>query len=245
MSNEPAFMRVPIELIEAGTNVRVDDQGLDSLAASIAKHGVLQPITVVPLEGDAGLTVMPCLARPRDRAEVRVLTQIAENRDRRAMSPYEEALAYGELRKLGMTQQQIAAAVGTAQPSVSERLILLKYPEPVVRAVHNRRLGLSDALSIPLVLAKETDPVSLGRVCSLGGRQVRNWVRKQLDENAAKGRVIAKRTRYETVNIDTDIVEDVRAAAATAGVKVVEFVRRALTAAIQAQDTPTAEATNG
>lgn len=242
----PVFELVPTSGIEPGANVRVDDQGLDALAASILKHGILQPITVVPTERDADryeclfghrrlaaakkakLLHVPCLVRPRGREEVRVLTQIAENRDRRAMSPLEEAIAYQQLHKLGMTRQAIADAVGTTGSAVGDRLMLLDYPAPVTSAVHFRRLGLTDALAIPLELAKSTDGRTLAAVCRRGGGYARKWVREQIAERAAAGQVIEKRKRYETFNLDSDLIDEVRVAASTADLKVVEWIRQAI-----------------
>lgn len=259
--HEPAFMRVQLNKIDPGTNVRIEPRQIEALAESIRKNGVLQPITVVLRDdGDgveclfghrrlaaariAGLETIPCLARPRDRAESRVLAQIAENRDRLAMSHLEEALAYDELRKLGMSQQRIAEAVGTTQSAVSQRLLLLKYPECVQRQVHNLRLGIADALAIPLELATKTDGRTLNAVCARGGKHVRTWVQRELRDRSAKGQKIAKgRQRYFTLNIDSDLEDAVHDAADRAGITIVQWARQVVSAALDAQ-AASAERTN-
>lgn len=247
------FKRIPIDAIADGNNVRLDEGDVATLAESIRKHGVLQPITVVPGGGEhhdyecvfghrrlkasraAGLKEIPALVRPRDTTEIRVLTQLAENRERRKMTQLEEALVYDKLRQLGMSQTQIAASVGTQQTQVSQRLILLEYPECVKNAVHRKAIGISDALSVPLELAQATDPRTLAAVCRHGGRYLRQWVRQQL-----AGTTIKKRVRYESLNVDSDLLDDIRTASEAASTTVVEWIRKAVLAALAEQRKATA-----
>lgn len=246
-NREPVFMYIAIDRILAGNNIRLEGD-VAALAASIEQHGILQPITVTPMPNNhekvecifghrrlaaarkAGLTKVPCLLRPRDAAEIRVLTQLAENRDRRDMTKLEEALVYEKLRKLGMTQTQIAHAVGVHQTHVSQRLILLQYPDCVKNAVHTRKIGLTDALAIPLELAQATDGRTLTAVCRRGGRNVRNWVRRQLAEQEVP--VVKKRKAWATLNVDADLLDECAAAAKAADQPIAEWVGVALRAAL-------------
>lgn len=243
------FLRLDPREIEFGKNVRIDEQGMDRLEESIRQHGVLQPITVVQTEDGLGveclfghrrltaalrvrLPTIPCFARERGSEQSRVLTQLAENKDRMAMSPVEEGRAYRDLRDLGMSQQQIGAAVGVSQPTVSMRLLILDYPEIVQLAVHRRTIGINDALAIPIELAKRTDGRTMASVMRRGGRHVRGWVRAQQKATEDAGGTMERRVRYSTVNIDSDLVDDMAAAARLAHVKQAEFVRRAIRAEI-------------
>ena len=250
---ESVFARIPIDQIERGHNVRIDEVGLDQLVASIRKHGVLQPITVVPsadgkrvecLFGHrrlaaaraAGLEAMPCLCRERGTEATRVLTQLAENRDRKEMSRLEMALSFAELRKLGMSQQAIGDAVGMHQVQVSMHLAVLKYPEVVQAQIHRRRLSLEDALAIPLELAESTDGRTLAAVLRRGGRYVRLWVAQQQRAREAAGLGKLKgRKVTENVTVDGLLMAEVAIAAELAGVKIRQWVERAIRAALDDQ----------
>jgi ParB/RepB/Spo0J family partition protein len=243
---EPTFAVLAIDKIDPGRNVRLEESELASLVESIRKHGVLQPITVVPTEDGehaeclfghrrlaaaraAGLAAIPCMVRERGSDDTRVLTQLAENRDRKNLSPLEEGLAYDKLRKLGMTQQQIADAVGTQQTGVSMRLILLTYPDVIQQAVHHGNIGLSDALAVPMELAQSTDTQRLRMLCRAGSRSVRQWALKESKDAEKRGEPMQRvRAMYEKVNIDARIMDVVRDEAKLDGVKVVEWVRHAI-----------------
>lgn len=246
MSNrQPAFMHIAIDRIEPGTNIRLEGD-IASLKRSIEQHGLLQPITVVPTSNPdrvecvfghrrlaaaraAGLKTIPCLLRPRDPKEIRVLTQLAENRDRRDMTILEEALVYAELHRLGMSNAQIARSVGATDTAVSQRLHLLEFPKVVQAAVHQRTLGLGDALAIPLELARTTDGRTLAAICKRGGKSLRAWIRKELAEAATP---IDRKRAYHVLNLDADLVDEVHQAAAADGVTAIEWCTRALRAAL-------------
>jgi ParB/RepB/Spo0J family partition protein len=246
------FMLLPVEDVDPGQNVRVDDEGLNALVESIKKHGILQPITVVPSEDGkraeclfghrrlaaakaAGESEIPCLARPRGSEIARVLTQVAENRDRKNMTILEEALSYDQLRKAGLTQKAIADSVGTDQSSVSKRLLLLGYPDVVQRAVHWRTLGLTDALGIPLELAQSTDGRTLAAILRRGPNAVRKWIREALGEAEKNGKEIKARKGFGTLNCSADLLDQCRAAARGQNRSIVEWVDRALRAALAKQ----------
>lgn len=258
-THEPKFARVPIELIDPGTNVRVSDtDDLESLVASIRKVGILQPITVVPIAGRAdkvecvfghrrlaaarraGLKIVPCIARPRDSAANRVLTQLAENYERRDMTPLEEALAYKELADAGMTRQQIAAATGKKLGGIENKLRLLQYPDVVQRAVHNGQIGLVDALMIPVDMARAADGRTLRAVCARGNIAVREWIRGERTRHAANGHTFTKSRGNGVFNVDPDLADEVRAHCATAGVTITSFVERAIRASLSRAKTRTA-----
>lgn len=246
-------MRLRLDDIAFGKNVRIDERNLDKLADSIRKRGILQPITVV-VDADgsapecltghrrllaariAGVEWATCIARPRGSEQARLLEQLAENLDREPMSPIELGHAYADLRKTGMTQQQIAEAFGITQSQVSERLLILQYPEIVQRFVHQKKVGITDALALPLDLAKATDGRTMAAVMRRGGRYLRLWTRQQSAAiEAATGQKVKRRTRFDTLNIDSDLIDDVRDAATIEGVAVVEWLRRAVNERLERQ----------
>jgi ParB/RepB/Spo0J family partition protein len=235
---EPKFMRIPVAQIDAGKNVRLDDD--DGLIPSIAKWGVLQPISVVPSATPGrvecmfghrrlaaarrvGLETIPALGYPRATDQSRMLMQIAENRDRQPMSILEEAIAFHDLKETGMTTEGIARAVGVSLPTVSDKLKLLAYPDPIRMAVHHKQVSLTDALSIPITLARATPEEQLRTIVRMGGHGVREWIRSQA--TAENGHV---RTRIggSTLGCDSDTADLIRALARGRRESVAAWLRR-------------------
>ncbi|NCO38225.1 MAG: stage 0 sporulation protein J [Armatimonadetes bacterium CG_4_10_14_3_um_filter_66_18] len=125
-------------------------QELDELTDSIRTHGVLQPL-VVRRVGDkyqcvvgerrvraataAGLTAVPAVVREFSDQEMLALA-IVENAQRQDLSPLESAAAYKRLtEEFGMTQQEVAAAIGKSRSAVANTLRLLDLPDPILEAL--------------------------------------------------------------------------------------------------------------
>lgn len=150
----------------------LDDGKLDELAASIRANGIIQPILVRRTSGmyriiagerrwraaqKAGLLKVPVVIRDIPDGAERQLLELAlvENLQREDLNPIDEALAYHRLvDEFGLTQDQVAAAVGKDRTSVANYLRLLRLPDEVRGDVasgalsmgHARALvGLSDA----------------------------------------------------------------------------------------------------
>jgi len=163
--------QVPVGQLEPHPrNVRRDVGDLTELAASIAVHGVLEPLVVVedPDGGDtvdvapqvyrvlaghrrlaaavkAGLSSVPVLVHGDldDRQQVKVM--LAENLQRSDLSPVEEADAYQLLLDLGDTVAKIAKSTGRAKSTVQSRLALRGLDEEVRGRVHAGQVTLADA----------------------------------------------------------------------------------------------------
>lgn len=177
---EPAragAIEVDIDLLapsEQQPRLNADDRKLDELAASIRANGIIQPILVRRtgaayriIAGErrwraaqkAGLLKVPVVIRDVPEGAGRQLLELAlvENLQREDLNPIDEALAYQRLvDEFGLTQDQVAAAVGKDRTSVANYLRLLRLPEEVRGDVasgalsmgHARALlGLSDAAS--------------------------------------------------------------------------------------------------
>jgi ParB family chromosome partitioning protein len=157
---------------EQQPRVQMDGAKLDELADSIRVNGIIQPI-IVRRAGDgyriiagerrwraaqkAGLLKVPIVIRDVAETATDKLLELAlvENIQRENLNPVDEALAYQRLADdHGMTQDQIAAAVGKDRSSVANFLRLLKLPDEVrndlaggaLSTGHARALlGLSDA----------------------------------------------------------------------------------------------------
>ena len=141
-----------------------DDDALADLSASIAQHGVLQPLLVRPMPDGtyqlvagerrwrasrmAGLTEVPVVIRNMDEQESAELALI-ENLQREDLNPMEEAIGYRTLMEnYGMTQEQTAQVVNKSRPAVSNALRLLQLPEAVTELVAAGQLSAGHARTV-------------------------------------------------------------------------------------------------
>ena len=141
-----------------------DDEALADLSASIAQHGVLQPLLVRPMpDGSyqlvagerrwrasrmAGLTEVPVVIREMDERESAELALI-ENLQREDLNPMEEAIGYRTLMEsYGLTQEQTAQVVNKSRPAVANALRLLMLPEAVTEMVAAGKLSAGHARTV-------------------------------------------------------------------------------------------------
>lgn len=123
-----------------------DEEGLAELAASIRSCGILQPMTVRRagegyelVAGErrlraariAGLREVPCLVAQVGEEDSALLA-LMENLQRRDLDCWEEAQAIARLiSRYGLSQEEAARRLGRAQPTVANKLRLLRLPEDV------------------------------------------------------------------------------------------------------------------
>ena len=141
-----------------------DDEALADLSASIAQHGVIQPLLVRPMpDGSyqlvagerrwrasrmAGLTEVPVVIRDMDEQQAAEVALI-ENLQREDLNPMEEAIGYRTLMdSYGMTQEQTAQAVNKSRPAVANALRLLLLPEEVTAMVAAGKLSAGHARTV-------------------------------------------------------------------------------------------------
>ena len=142
-------VEIPVSAIvpnPAQPRVIFDDYELSRLAVSIQQNGILQPLTVRKLEDSlnyeliAGerrlrackllnMSYVPCIvitATGKDSAVLAVL----ENLQRQDLTFMEEAYAIKNLIDYyGLTQEETAARLGTAQSTIANKLRLLKLTD--------------------------------------------------------------------------------------------------------------------
>lgn len=167
-ANPPAgdvVLRIPLDDLEVGRNVRKDPSALDELADSIREHGVLQPIRVRRREDGrpgylvvwgqrrtlaarlAGLERIPAIITSTEytRAEL-AIEQLAENLQRQDLNPFETALALRQvLDAEEMSHADLAKRLGRSRPWVSNALRLLETCEAVQAALAAGEIGASHA----------------------------------------------------------------------------------------------------
>ena len=128
-----------------------DQEKIEQLAASIAQYGLLQPITVLPLEDGsyqlvAGERRLLACRRLRMQEVPAILTTmdeerssalaLVENIQRCDLNFFEEAAAIQKLMKMGgYTQQAVAKKLGKNQSTIANKLRLLQFSEPVREAI--------------------------------------------------------------------------------------------------------------
>ena len=124
--------------------------GLEELAQSIASLGVLEPLCVRPLDppqheiiaGErrwraamlAKMPSVPCRVFRVNENEAFVMA-LAENLQRRDLSPLEEAQGYQEMLRRGIARNRAAIArlLGVTRPRITQRMKLLELDASVVR----------------------------------------------------------------------------------------------------------------
>jgi ParB family chromosome partitioning protein len=142
------------------------DAELTDLANSIREKGVLLPILVRPIAGEAGqfeivagerrwraaqlakLHEVPVVVRELSDAESLELA-IIENVQRADLNAIEEAAAYQELiERFEYTQEKLASEVGKSRSHIANILRLLKLPESVKVLVRDGKLSAGHARTL-------------------------------------------------------------------------------------------------
>jgi ParB family chromosome partitioning protein len=150
---------------------RFGADGLEALAESIRRHGLLQPLVVRRAEhgyeliaGErrlraarhAGLEEVPVVVRqatPPERLELALI----ENLQREDLSALEEAEAYRQLIEVyGLTQEDIAQRVGKSRPAIANALRLLSLPDSVKAQLEAGELTPGHARAVLAVEGEES-----------------------------------------------------------------------------------------
>ena len=125
-----------------------DKAELEALAASIRKHGVLQPITVRPKDERghmirygarrfrasqlAGVDKVAAIITTSDASEADILAaQLIENDQREGLNTAEMAAAVQRLLNLGLNQMQIAEKLGRPKDQISMFAAVNDMPQPL------------------------------------------------------------------------------------------------------------------
>ncbi len=156
-----------------------DPESIRELAESIRENGILNPLTIrwedgrpVLIAGErrlraakaAGLLQVPCVAVEETKGDKPAVLALIENMQRVDMNCFEEAEAIGRLLSTyGLTQAQAAQRLGYSQPTVANKLRLLRLPENIRRQMVGA--GLTERHARALLRLDEDKQVwVLGRV---------------------------------------------------------------------------------
>jgi len=167
VGSEPNVTTVPIEQIEPNPHQPRRDfppEELQTLAESIAEHGVITPLTVRKLEENlyqiiagerrwraarmAKLRELPVYCVEADDRTVMELALI-ENLQRQDLNPIEEAMGFQSLMQdYGLTQEVVAERVGRSRPAIANALRLLTLSPEVQALVRDGELSAGHARTL-------------------------------------------------------------------------------------------------
>lgn len=222
-------LTLPIESIDSSPlNPRqhFDQAHLDELAASLQADGLLQPIVVKRtvetgggvLGGDRyeivagerrwraakqlGWSEIQVLIRNDIDEATHVRLALLENLARTDLNPLEEARGYQQLLDLGMTQEQVAAAVHRSRPAVANALRLLKAPESVQQKLREGALQPSHVLPL---LKYEAFPEVVLKIAEIA--EQRRTPSKELEKELGWEFTVALREAKLAVDISSAVFD--------------------------------------
>src|SRR5687768_3918251 len=156
-----------VDVLQAGRfqpRMRMDQDALADLAASIKAQGVMQPILVRPVGAGryeivagerrwraarmAGLASVPALVRDvPDRHAIAI--GLIENLQREDLNPLEEAAGLKRLiDEFSMTHAEAAEAVGRSRTGITNALRLLELAPPVQELMREGKLDMGHARAL-------------------------------------------------------------------------------------------------
>ena len=189
----PGPMQIDIDLLTPNMlqpRHQMDESRLEDLTRSIKSRGIIQPILVrasgngyTIIAGErrwraaqrAGLLKVPVVVRdvPEDATQQQLELALIENIQRENLNAVEESLGYQRLAdEFGLTQEQIAAAVGKDRSTVANLLRLLRLPQEIRAELSSERLTVGHARAL-LALPEAADQRHVAREVISRGLSVR------------------------------------------------------------------------
>ena len=174
----------------------IDPEYIKELAASIQEIGLISPIVLCPRDGRFEIVSGDCryqafLSLDRDvipafiqdlDAETVSISRATENLQRRDLSAIEEARIYKNLHtKHSMSWDDIARRTGRSVSLVKRRCDLLKMPELLITAIHERKVGYAVAEELMSLGDLGKIEYYLGFCIDHGATKevVRDWVKEE------------------------------------------------------------------
>lgn len=158
---------IPINQIEVNPQQprkNFDSQALAELQASIAIHGIIQPLTVRQIEPNkyqliagerrlqaakkAGLTTVPIYVRIVNDQQLLEMA-LVENIQRENLNPIEIALTYQRLlTECNIKQEELGNRVGKDRTTVNNYLRLLRLPPDIQIALRDQKISMGHARAL-------------------------------------------------------------------------------------------------
>ena len=224
---EGSFYHVPIREIRSNPDQPkkfFDQKSLAQLTQSIKAKGVLQPViirreedgTIFLVAGErrlraarqAGLNQLPAILTKGHPTEIALI----ENLQREDLKPIEEAEALARIVEVyHYTQDELAAVIGKAQPTISETLSLNKLPDEIKNEY--RRVDIPRRLLVEI--AKQKSPAGMAalfkrvnedKLTSDKVREIsrsKSSLKKRAPVTAVMKRGVNLKSSLEKLNLDT------------------------------------------
>jgi ParB family chromosome partitioning protein len=200
-----------------------NEEKIDELAASIAAHGVIQPILLKEAsEGyeivagerrwraarKAGLKQVPGIIKELTKEQLTIVALI-ENIQREDLNPMEEAEAFQKMcKEFGLTQEDVSRNVGKSRPYITNSLRLLKLPEEIQKMVLAGKLTNGHARALVSVENARKQALMAEKIIleELSVRETEKLVR---DESAKTKPALKKKPEKNTdiLNIEDELKE--------------------------------------
>lgn len=216
---------LPAERIRSNPNQprkSFDPASMRDLALSVARYGILQPLSVRRLEDGyelitgerrlraaqlAGLRDIPCIILDVSSPESTALA-LVENLQRRDLNFIEEAEGLRQLSHIfGYSQSKIAWLVGLSQPAVANKLRILNLPRELLTLM--REASLSERHARALLRLKDEGAImpALHHIIQekLTVAETDNYIDGLLADSVPPGRAPEKPTKEPLI-----VVGDVR-----------------------------------
>ena len=165
----------------------ISDEDIDELAESIKEKGILQPILVVPKNGNflivagerrflaakrANLSKIPAIIKQFTDEEILEIALI-ENIQRKDLNPIDEAFAIAQIiEKYSITHEELAKRLGKSRTYVTNVTRLLKLPTIVKTKILENKLSRGHALPL-LQIEDETEIIMVAEKIEKEGLSVR------------------------------------------------------------------------
>ncbi len=163
-----------------------DREALESLADSVAKFGVIQPIVVRErtdftgsyeiIAGErrwraakmAGLSEIPAVILNGDELKTAQIA-LVENLQRENLNAVEEALAYNALiERFCLTQEQVASQVGKSRSAITNTLRLLDLPDEMLELLKNGDISAGHARALLALTDIDNMPILANKIIEKG-----------------------------------------------------------------------------
>ena len=199
--DDRGVLEIPLHRIQRNPDqprLAFNETQLGELAASIAVHGVLQPIIVRELADGgyqliagerraraaqlAGLETIPAVVRDAAGDETSLELALIENLQREDLNAIETAQAYRELiDRFGMTHEAVARQVGKSRVAVSNALRLLDLAPETRAAILDGRISEGHGRALSAITVAELQRAVLAVVLErqLSVRQTEELVRRR------------------------------------------------------------------
>ncbi len=219
MVGDGVLRDLPVEFLQRGKyqpRRDIDMDALSELASSISQQGVMQPIVVRKVAKDkyeiiagerrwratqkAGLETIPAIIRELTD-EAAIAMALIENIQREDLNAIEESRALLRLKdEFGLTQQQVADAVGKSRSAVTNLMRLASLEEPVQTQLELGEIDLGHAKC--LLALEGAQQISAGREIAanaLSVRQTETLVKQMKNASLNKSQKV-------DVRVDADIL---------------------------------------